>query len=50
VHVRRDGRHMLIARMRSDSALARMGWHIRRLWRDQLQRVKERAEEKMKKT
>ena len=51
VHVRRDGRHMLY-RTNAEAIRPLHEWAgtFERLWRDQLQRVKERAEEKMKKT
>ena len=51
VHVRRDGRHMLY-RTNAEAIRPLHEWAstFERLWRHQLQRVKERAEEKMKKT
>jgi DNA-binding transcriptional ArsR family regulator len=50
VHVRREGRHMLY-RTNAEAIRPLHEWTstFERLWRHQLQRVKERAEEKMKK-
>jgi DNA-binding transcriptional ArsR family regulator len=50
VHVRRDGRHMLY-RTNAEAIRPLHEWAstFERLWRHQLQKVKERAEEKMKK-
>ena len=50
VSVRRDGRHMLY-RTNAEAIRPLHEWTstFERLWRHQLQRIKERAEEKMKK-
>ena len=50
VHVRREGRHMLY-RTNAEAIRPLHEWTstFERLWRHQLLRVKERAEEKMKK-